>query len=814
MTPYTLLDLNIAVQGQAFGNTAIVVESLSTNSRTVFNPEGVVFFAIPGKNHDGHIYIEALIEKGVKAFVVSDPVFIRQTKDCGFILTDNVVLALQKIAAIHRSKFNIPLIGITGSNGKTIVKEWLNYLLSSQLRVTRSPKSFNSQIGVPLSVWQLSEKSDIGIFEAGISMPGEMDNLEKIIHPDIGVFTNLGNAHQKNFKSLHDKASEKAKLFRNAGTIVWCADDPTIDGVIPRDSNRKLLSWSFSNKGAIKALVSQNTESCSVIEIKSKSETYLFRINYTDKASIENAITCFICCMALHCDLHSLIPLFSSLPIVEMRLEMIDGRNSCRIINDSYSLDINSFEIALDNLVSHAANKDTILIISDFQQSHLPESELYTAVSRMVIAHRITRIIAIGKIISKNKSLFPPETAFFEDTKQFIDSSLWMTFRNSEILIKGARSFCFENIVSLLQKQTHETVFEINLNAVESNLNYFRQISGKKVKTMVMVKAFSYGTGYFEIAGFLQYLKVDYLAVAYIDEGIDLRRACISMPIMVINPRREAYDKMFEYSLEPEIYSLGMFEDCIHAIKTHGLRKYPVHLKLDTGMHRLGFSENDIEPLQFLIEGNREYLKIQSVFTHLVGADDPKHDEFTHKQVAGFSSMASRLADDGCIQHVLNSSGIIRFPQYCFDMVRIGIGLYGFAAGTSYLINTGTLKTTISQIRQVEQGETIGYNRHGKVMRKSLIATIPVGYADGFNRHLGNGKWQVIINNQKAPVIGDVCMDMTMIDVTGLNVKQGDEVIVFGSEMPVTEMAKVLGTIPYEILTGISQRVKRVYYQE
>ncbi len=813
MPEYSIGHIGKMLGAKLLGNPSITVEKLSTDSRSIFETRKLLFFAIRGKNHDGHTYIASLIEKGVKAFVVSDQNYCADTEHISYIIVDDVVKALQDVAAMHRSSLGIPVVAITGSNGKTIVKEWLSYLVSGIYRTVKSPKSYNSQIGVPLSVWQAEPFHELALIEAGISMPGEMQALEKIIKPNIGIFTNLGNAHQQFFDTMKHKLHEKALLFADCGKVVFCSDDKTVLEEFSKINKAEQYSWSFDGSGNIHVHIQESLDDATTLCFRYKNNIFSLTVPYTDKASIENACTCAAACLAFHIDINSIGNLFSTLPPVAMRFETLDGLRQCKIINDSYSLDVNSLEIALDNLVLHAGEKKKVVILSDIEQSDHPAAVLYAKIAEMLHARKVDYVFGVGEQISDYKNLFNIESSFFIDTTGLIHSKILNSLRDSVILVKGARSFRFESIVKLLQKQNHETVLEIHLNAIEANLNYFRQKAGNKVKTMVMVKAFSYGSGYYEIAEFLQYLKVDYLAVAYTDEGVDLRRAGITTPIMVMSPQLHDIEQMIEFGLEPEIYSFGLLYSVTKAIELSGHRNYPVHIKLDTGMHRLGFVADEIDLLHTYLK-NHPILEIRSVFTHLVGTGNSKHDDFTHRQVALFTDMAGSIADSHSLRHVLNSDGVLRFPQYCFNMVRIGIGLYGLATETDKLQHAGRLKTKIIRTIALKAGNSIGYNRSTVLSRDSIVATIPLGYADGLNRKLGNGNWSVLVNGKLAPIVGDICMDMCMIDITDIEAGRGDEVVVFGPELPVSQMAKVLQTISYEVLTAIPQRVKRVYYSD
>ncbi|NLA25228.1 MAG: bifunctional UDP-N-acetylmuramoyl-tripeptide:D-alanyl-D-alanine ligase/alanine racemase, partial [Bacteroidales bacterium] len=678
MANYTSGEIAKAVNGEIFGNKNIYLNKLATDSRSVFNVEGVLFFAISGQHHDGHNFIERLIKRGVKAFVVSDKNYCTQNNDLCFILVKDSVKALQMCALMHRNNFNKPVVGITGSNGKTIVKEWLSHVLSTKIALSKSPKSYNSQIGVPLSVWQIDKQHKLAIIEAGISQTNEMQSLETVIKPDIGIFTNIGNAHQKNFQTLKQKIEEKAKLFENSKKLVYCADYPEITEVLSKYKSQEHFSWSLQGNGKINFEIQTRLNSFSILKFEFENKQYEIQTNSYDKASIENAINTLVACLALGFDINDFAEAFTSLPILNMRFETIDGINESKIINDAYSLDINSLEIALDNLLNQAGKHRKIVILSDILQSDLSSKAIYTKVADMIKARNIDLLIGIGENISSHYYLFKENSLFYLTTNDFIENSFKIDIHNSEILIKGARNFNFEKIVAHFEKQSHETVFTINLTAIEHNLNYFRQKVGKNVKTMVMVKAFSYGVGYYEIASLLEYLKIDYLAVAYVDEGVDLRRKGISLPIMVMSPSVASLQQMIEYELEPEIYSFDILEALILELAKSGRKQYPIHVKLDTGMHRLGFCAENIQELKSKLY-ETDSISVKSVMSHLAAGGIEQYDEFTHNQAEKFKEMAKEIANPETLLHIANSSGILRFPEYHFDMIRLGIGLYGFA---------------------------------------------------------------------------------------------------------------------------------------
>jgi Alr-MurF fusion protein len=823
---YSIANISQIIQGTISGNNElnIIIKNLLIDSRKIITAENSLFFAIKGERNDGHLFIPDLYDKGVRSFVVSSIPTVAY-KDAVFILVKDTLFALQVLCAFHRERYKIPVIGITGSNGKTIVKEWLYQLLREDRNIVRSPRSFNSQVGVPLSVWQMSGENDLAIFEAGISKPGEMVLLQQIIKPTIGLITNVGQAHDENFENQKHKVSEKLKLFSHAEVLIYCKDYLLIHEEI---SNSRLFPelsvFSWSRRSRADLLVGRISKAASETEIQAvyKNDFIRIHIPFTDEASIENAIHCWAMMLYLGYENQLIAERMKFLSPVAMRLELKEGINNCSIINDSYNSDLGSLSIALDFLNQQKQHPKKTLILSDILQSGKNEESLYKEVAENLHKKGISRLIGIGEAISRQAHLFNIEKTFYNSTQAFLQSYNNSFFHDETILLKGARAFGFEAISKVIQQKAHETVLEINLNAVVHNLNYFRSRIKADTRIMAMVKAFSYGSGSFEIANILQFHRVDYLAVAYADEGIELRKAGITMPIMVMNPEEQSYDSMIQYNLEPEIYSfrvLNMFEETLKRSERMLNRQIPIHIKLDTGMHRLGFEPDDVNELIVRIKNNKQ-LTIRSIFSHLVATDETEHDEFTWQQIRKFTEMSDSIQshlDYPALRHILNSAGISRFPDAQFNMVRLGIGLYGIGVNPSeqaQLQNVSTLKTSISQIKNIPANETIGYSRKGVAKRDMKIATVPIGYADGLSRKLSNGKGKMFIKGKAAPIVGNVCMDMCMIDITDINANENDEVIVFGEAYPITEVAKDIGTIPYEVLTNVSRRVKRVYYQE
>ncbi|MGF2413615.1 MAG: bifunctional UDP-N-acetylmuramoyl-tripeptide:D-alanyl-D-alanine ligase/alanine racemase, partial [Ferruginibacter sp.] len=803
-----------------------VVEHLLIDSRKLLFPSSTLFFTIPGPRRQGNAFIKDLYYKGVRNFIV-DKSFVFLPDDypeANIILAENVLAALQQLTAAHRQQFTIPVIGITGSNGKTIVKEWLHQLLQSDYTIVRSPKSYNSQIGVPLSVWQMNTTHTLGIFEAGISLPGEMEKLEQIIQPGIGIFTNIGEAHSEGFESIASKIGEKINLFINTGVVIYCKDEILIDEALvalQQKNSNTLFSWGQKEDATLCISTIQVQPFNTVIKAVYGDKKISISIPFTNDAAIKNAITCW--CVLLHLKISNEIIQERMLQLkpVEMRLELKEGINNCSVINDSYSADITSLSIALDFLLQQQQHPKRTVIISDILQSGKTNAALYEEVADILKQKNISRLIGIGTEISKYSNSFAAikETAFFNSTNEFKQQFPSLHFYNETILLKGARVFEFEQISHLLEQKSHQTVLEINLSALIHNLKIYQQQLNPGVKLMAMVKAFSYGSGSFEIANILQFQKVDYLAVAYADEGVELRRAGIALPIMVMNAEESTFDMLVQFNLEPELYSFGILNAFDNYLQQSGINNYPVHIKLDTGMHRLGFEPNEIKELSARLQSSGQF-KIQSIFSHLASSDNKVHDDFTKQQEKIFIKGCNEIAKNinyPFIKHIANTSAIHRHKNLQLDMVRLGIGLYGVDGNETMqqqLKNVSTLKTTISQIKKVKAGESIGYSRKGIAEKDSVIATVRIGYADGYPRSLGNGAGKMWVSGKLVPVIGNVCMDMTMLDITGVAAAEGDDVIVFGEKLPVAELANWAGTIAYEILTGISQRVKRVYYEE
>lgn len=805
-----------------------VISELVIDSRKLNSPASSLFFALVTKRNDGHKFINELIDRGVQNFCVSELPGEHLLKRANYIVVADTLTALQQLAAWHRSQFHYPVIGITGSNGKTIVKEWLWQLLLEEKTIVRSPQSYNSQVGVPLSVWQMEPIHDLGIFEAGISQPGEMERLEPVIQPVIGVITNIGRAHDQFFESQEQKTSEKLNLFAHARHIIYCRDSEVIHqglaakGKFQSDATNGIMSWGWHEESKVRITAIEKDKYSTFIKASYQQSPLWITIPYTDDASIENAMHCWAVMLLLEYGPEVTRNRMLRLLPVAMRLEMKEGINGCLIINDTYSSDLDSLANALDFLVQQTKHENRTVILSDMLQSAIDENQLYGVISGLLKSKGINRVIGIGEAISLHAGLFTENSRFFKSTEAFISEFPALEFRNESILIKGARLFAFERIIDLLQQKTHETVLEVNLSSLIHNLNHFRSLIKPSTKVMAMVKAFSYGSGSFEIANILQFHHVDYLGVAYADEGVELRKAGISLPIMVMNPEMTGMELMVRYGLEPEIYSFRTLELFAKAVETHKSStsaQTKIHLKLDTGMHRLGFMEHEINKLVSELVKYPD-LRVASVFSHLAGSESEELDDFTRMQISNFERMTDALkAGMGYqfMKHILNSAGISRHSYAQFDMVRLGISLYGISSVREVqdkLEVVSSLKSVISQIKTINAGESVGYNCRWKASRNSKIAIVPIGYADGLGRKLSNTRGAMYLNGNIVPIIGNINMDMTVLDITGMDAEEGDEVEVFGTQIPITQIAEQMETIPYEILTGISRRVKRVYYQE
>jgi len=805
--------------GELSGDHSLYVTSIMTDSRSSGAGHDALFIALRGPNHDGHGFIGQLFRRGIRLFLVDTlPADSEIMTGVAFVKVDDTLEALHRLAGWRRNEFRGKVIAVTGSAGKTIVKEWLAETLGAVKNVIRSPRSYNSQVGVALSLMNIDNRFDVAVIEAGISRPGEMEKLARIIKPDTVVVTNIGDAHGENFMSREAIAAEKLRLAEGAKMLIYNSDDELIKREIAlRYPGIPAYTWSVSGSDAsLRVDIAELKGDGQALRCNSRDSVFEAAIPFADRASAENAVSVIACCLTEGIPAKQIKGALADIPAVAMRMEVKKGINGCTLIEDYYNSDPGSLSMALDFLRSHARGKTT-LILSDFRQIWGSEERLYDGVAEAVRKAGIDRFIGIGDALARQKERFPGGSVFYSSTSEFAETFRSFAWHDETILIKGARAYGFERISSLLVQQLHQTRLEINMNAVVHNLNEFRHLLGPGTGIMAMVKAFAYGSGSAEIASLLEYNHVSYFAVAYADEGVALREAGITTPVMVMNPDESVMELIIRHNLEPEIYSMESYASFIRNAKRHGLLHYPVHLKIDTGMHRLGFSISEADMLAEMLP-EEQHIRIVSIFSHLAAADDPAHDEFTHRQASLLMMAAEKLKNAlgySFKTHLLNSAGISRFPQYQFDMVRMGIGLYGIGdyQGVS-LRHTGRFVTAVSQIRRVPAGEPVSYGCSGAADHDREIAVIPVGYADGLRREMGNGKGSLFIRGRKVPIIGSVCMDMCMADVTGLNVKTGDETEIFGSNITIEEIAGLCNTIPYEILTSIPTRVKRVYVNE
>ncbi len=817
---YTIEKIAKLIGAERVGESEASIDWILTDSRSLCFPEETLFFALKTKRNDGHKYIPELYNRGVRNFVV-ESLPATSYPHCNFLIVANSLKALQKLAEQRREEFQIPVIGITGSNGKTIVKEWLYQLISPDRTVTRSPRSYNSQIGVPLSVWLMNEESELAIFEAGISEMGEMDSLREMIQPTVGILTNIGGAHQENFLSVQDKCMEKLSLFKDCDVVIYNGDDPLISQCVAKAIlTAREIAWSLEDDEKplfIKSI--KKGDNSTEIQYRYLGMDNSYCIPFIDDASIENSLNCLAVCLYLMIDGETIAERMAKLEPVAMRLEVKEGKNGCTLINDCYNSDLASLDIALDFMSRRpdCKGRKRTLILSDILETGQSAALLYRRVAQLVESRGIEKIIGVGTEISSCSSRFTMEKYFFPNTEALLASEVFASLRNEVILIKGSRSFRFDEISERLELKVHETILEINLQAMVDNLNYYRSMLKPETKVVCMVKASAYGAGSYEVAKTLQDHRVDYLAVAVADEGSELRKAGITSSIIIMNPELTAFKTMFDYKLEPEVYSFHLLEELIKAAEKEGITNFPIHIKLDTGMHRLGFVEEDIPALIHRLKAQTAVIP-RSVFSHFVGSDSPSFDDFSQKQIARYVAQSDQLQaafSHKILRHLCNTAGISRFPQAQFEMVRLGLGLYGVnPVDNEEIHHVSTLVTTILQIHDVPKEDTVGYSRKGHLSRDSRIAAIPIGYADGLNRHLGNGKGYCLVNGHKAPYVGNICMDVCMIDVTDIPCKEGDKAIIFGKDLPVSKLAEMLDTIPYEILTGVSGRVKRVYFQD
>ncbi len=829
---YALPEVAEIIDGRLTGNDEAMVRFLLIDSRRILLPAESLFFALRSKQDDGHRYIGELIQKGVRAFVVDHiPHEVAEcSRDASFIVVHDVLEALQKLAAAHRARHAYPVLAITGSNGKTVVKEWIFQALCDQHYMVRNPKSYNSQIGVPLSVWLMHDHHDLAVFEAGISRPGEMARLAAVLQPDIGLFTNIGPAHDEGFLSRREKITEKLKLFAQSRALIYCSDHADVAAEISQwqqaHPDVRLFSWGSDPDDDMQLVKQDVMAGNTFVSVGYQDDMLMLTLPFQDEASVENAMHTVAFMHYIGSDDASIINAVSNLQAVSMRLEMKEGVNNSLIVNDSYNADLHSLAIALDFLQSQAHSRKKTLILSDILQSGMSPHDLYADVAALVRSKHVDRLTGIGPEIKNHASKFDVPAVFYPSTSDFLEKTDFQQYHNEAILLKGARPFGFERISNILQQKDHETILEIDLDALAHNLNLYKSLLQPGVKLMGMVKAFSYGSGSVEVARMLQYYNADYLAVAYADEGKELRKGGVQIPVVVMNPEVRAFDTLFDYGLEPEIYGFPLLHRFVKATRAYtdnheqeAAGQFSVHLKLDTGMHRLGFQMEQLEHLLAILQENK-HIHVASVFSHLAASEDPAHDAFTRKQIQRFEEATEKIRlalGYDFMRHICNSAAVSRFPEAHYDMVRVGIGLYGVSGDEEiapFLRNVSTFRSVVSQVKHIPAGDTVGYGRAGVAEKEMTLAVVPVGYADGLNRHLSRGRGRLMVNGQRVPIVGNISMDMCAIDVTEIEVSEGDDVIIFGEELPVTEMAQVLRTIPYEVFTAVSHRVKRIYYQE
>jgi alanine racemase len=823
MMKYSIEEVCRITSARCVGRADGWVQLLLTDSRSLSFPEVSLFFALKTERNDGHHYVSELYRRGVRHFVVSQLPGKDLAEDANYLVVESPLHALQMLATHHRMQYSVPVVGITGSSGKTVVKEWIYQLLSPDKVVTRSPKSYNSQIGVPFSVWQLRQETELGLFEAGISQPGEMEILERIIRPQVGVLTNIGQAHQENFASLEEKCREKLLLFKNSNIVVCNTDNPVVASQVDAaELSKRLFRWSMRDDSADLFVTSLVKREC-ITHVTYMYEhcMYSYDLPMTDDASIGNSVCALATCLILGASPEVLNRRMERLEPVALRLEVKEGINRCVLISDSSGNDLKSLDIALDfahrrQTQSHC--RRLTLILSDILDNGISPDRLYADAGKLCRERGVDYVVGVGPEICHHTASFEMQSNFYASTKDLVESGALDKLCDELILLKGASPFRFDRLSRRLELRVHETTLQVNLTALVDNLNYYRSFLKQSTKMVCMVKASAYGAGAIEVSRTLQDHGVDYLAVAVADEGVELRRAGIKANIMVMNPEMSAFQDMFDYKLEPEVYNFRLLEALLKAAEKQGVSNFPVHIKLDTGMHRLGFHpEEDMDTLIECLKQQNNLIP-RSIFSHFVGSDGDDFNDFTTWQFERFDKASSKFCSSFAhpiLRHICNTAGIERFPQYQMDMVRLGLGLYGVDPYSNRMIhNVSTLQSTILQLRDVPAGDTVGYSRRGVLHRDSRIAAVPIGYADGLNRRLGRGNGYCLVNGQKAPYVGNICMDVCLVDVTDIQCREGDAVIIFGDDLPVTVLSNILETIPYEVLTSVSTRVKRVYTQE
>ena len=794
------------------------IAHLSIDSRKPFSAADTLFIALRGERHDGHRFLRELYARGIRNFLVSEPRHAEGLEEANVLVAADTLDALQRMAAWHRGLHTAPIIGITGSNGKTVVKEWLFQLLRDREHIVRSPGSWNSQVGVPLSVWSLRPEHTLGIFEAGISRPGEMNRLRSMIHPTIGIFTNIGPAHGEGFTDDRAKALEKAQLFGQAKAVVFCADHPAVAEALHASGAGRgaaLRGWSRERNGWLHVVREEALPHGMRLRVAGERFDFAFDIPFSDHASAENALHCVTLLLHLGCEPAWIQERTPHLPAVSMRMEAVEGVHGMTLLNDAYSNDTASLAIALEHLDALAAGRRKAVVLSDLVGGAGEAEAKYAKVEELLQRAQVATVLTVGPELSRRSFGFASRVEHYADAQELAESVSPATLEQHAVLIKGARAYGLERIAQRWQRQVHGTVLEIDLEAIRHNLNHYRALLAPGTRVMAMVKAFGYGGGALELARLFAHEQVDYLGVAYADEGIELRQNGIATPILVMNPESVPMDVLHRFRLEAEVYDERSLAEAMRFARLHPDAP-PIHLKLDTGMRRLGFTEEELPRLLESLKGQRR-VRIASILSHLAASEDPQHDEFTREQIAAFTRMAEALiAMLGYrpLLHIANSGGATRWKEAHFDLVRLGIGLHGIgvdAQETGQLQHASTLRTVLAQLKRAPHGTTIGYGRRGIAQGDRIIATVPLGYADGLSRRLGNGAGRLWVHGRPAPIIGSVCMDMCMIDVTGIPCSVGDAAVLFDPAHPITELARDLGTIPYEVLTSIPQRVKRVH---
>lgn len=815
MARYTLAAISEGISCQLVGSGSAVVDHLAIDSRQLHPHDSTLFVAIKGSHHDGHAHVQEMYDAGTRCFVVERPDGLPQ--DANYLVVDDSLRALQMLAIWHRSSSQITSVGITGSNGKTIVKEWLNELIGDSKSVIRSPGSWNSQIGVALSIWRIEERHTIGLFEAGISRPNEMDRLKEMIAPQMGIFTNLGPAHSEGFESDKHKAAEKAQLFSECESVVCCRDHQVVvDALLNAGlGEERLLTWSRQGKAPMQILSEEETAYGKKCIVRYEGKAHELDIPFSDDASAENIFHAVLAGLALGVTFRVLKERVRELQPLDMRLQLIEGKGGSTILNDAYSNDPISLNIALDRLRAIASSRSKVAILSTMEDVRKNDLGANSALAEMLRRAELEKVYVIGPNPDSYKGA--GITLHYPDTEALLRSIKEEEFVGKAILIKGSRKYQLERIVERLRAKSHGAVLEVNLSAIKHNLDTYRDLLDERTSVMVMLKAFGYGGGATEIARLLEYEKIDGIGVAYATEGVQLRQDGITTPILVMNTADTGWDVFNRFELQPTVHSIPQLSSLI-AYMDAGGGVIDIHLELDSGMNRLGIKKSELDGLLDLIRVKSK-VYISSVFSHLAASDSEIHDDFTNEQIDTFNNMfehISKVLGYAPKRHILNSSGISRHSDHQMDMVRLGIGLYGYD-GTlerNTLRPALSLSAAISQIKHVREGESVGYGRSYIADRDTRIAVLPIGYADGLRRTLSNGVGNFWIGNKAVPIVGKVCMDMTMIDVTNVTCEVGTQAWLFDERRGMDDLCAALETIPYEVLCSLSTRIERRYVRD